>query len=81
MLKVDGFSRWERTKMWATGLWWLYKPGGLFLSIFGHYIQYYKPGFHPWQTGQMHSYQLWLDTLNRTGDPILAGEALHAAGA
>ncbi|MES2091702.1 MAG: metal-dependent hydrolase [Pseudomonadota bacterium] len=81
MLKVDGFSRWERTKMWAKGLWWLYKPGGLFLSIFGHYIQYYKPGFHPWQTGQMHSYQLWLDTLNRTGDPILAGEVLHAAGA
>jgi hypothetical protein len=29
----------------------------------------------------MHSYQLWLDALNRTGDPILAGEVLHAAGA
>jgi len=28
----------------------------------------------------MHSYQTWLDTFNRTGDPILAGEALHAAG-
>lgn len=81
MLKVDGFSRWQRTKIWAKGLWWLYKPGGLYLSIFGHYIQYYKPGFHPWQTGQMHSYHLWLDALNRTGNPILAGEALHAAGA
>ena len=81
MLKVDGFSRWQRTKLWAKGLWWLYKPGGLYLSIFGHYIQYYKPGFHPWQSGQMHSYELWLDTLNRTGNPILAGEALHAAGA
>ena len=81
MLKVDGFSRWQRAKLWAKGLWWLYKPGGLFLSIFGHYIQYYKPGFHPWQMGQMRSYQLWLDTFNRTGSPILAGEALHAAGA
>jgi hypothetical protein len=81
MLKVDGFSFWQRTKLWAKGLWWLYKPGGLYLSIFGHYVQYYKPGFHPWQIGQMHSYELWLETLNRTGDPILAGEVLHAAGA
>jgi predicted metal-dependent hydrolase len=81
MLKTDGFSRWTRTKLWAQGLWWLYKPGGMFMSTFWHYIQYYKPGFHPWQSGQMHSYQLWLDTLNRTGDPVMAGEALHAAGA
>jgi predicted metal-dependent hydrolase len=80
MLKVDGFSRWERAKLWAQGLWWLYKPGGLYLSMLGHYIQYYKPGFHPWQQGQMQSYQLWLDTFNRTGNPILAGEVLHAAG-
>jgi hypothetical protein len=29
----------------------------------------------------MKSYDLWLDTFNRTGDPILAGEVLHAAGA
>jgi predicted metal-dependent hydrolase len=80
MLKVDGFNRWERTQLWAQGLWWLYKPGGLYMGILGHYIQYYKPGFHPWQQGQMRSYQLWLDTFNRTGNPILAGEALHAAG-
>ncbi|MFT3858303.1 MAG: metal-dependent hydrolase [Aquabacterium sp.] len=81
MLKRDGFGFFHRIGLFAKGLWWLYKPGGLYLSTFGHYIQYYKPGFHPWQTGQMHSYQLWLDTLNRTGNPILAGEALHAAGA
>jgi predicted metal-dependent hydrolase len=81
MLKADGIGPWQRTKLWARGLWWIYSPGGLFMSTFRHYIQYYKPGFHPWQTGQMHSYKLWLDTLNRTGDPILAGEALHAAGA
>ena len=80
MLKVDGFSRWQRTRMWAKGLWWLYGPGGLFSSIAGHYFQYFKPGYHPWKAGQMDSYQIWLDTFNRTGNPILAGEALHAAG-
>src|SRR5690606_26927805 len=49
MLKVDGFSRWQRLKMWAKGLAWLYAPGGLFLSVTGHYLQYFKPGFHPWK--------------------------------
>jgi predicted metal-dependent hydrolase len=81
MLEVDGFSRWERVKLMTKGMWWLFKPGGLYMPMLGHYVQYFKPGFHPWQTGQMRSYQLWLDTLNRTGDPILAGEVLHAAGA
>lgn len=80
MLKKDGFGFFQRAKMWASGLWWLYKPGGLFSSVIGHYAAYYKPGFHPWDTGQMDSYQIWLDTLNHTGDPILAGQALHAAG-
>jgi uncharacterized protein len=81
MLQVDGFSRWQRVKMFAKGLAWMFGPGGLYMPMFGHYIQYYKPGFHPWQMGQMRSYQLWLDTFNRTGDPIAAGEVLHAAGA
>jgi predicted metal-dependent hydrolase len=81
MLKVDGFKGWQRFKLMAKGMWWIFKPGGLYMPILGHYLQYYKPGFHPWQSGQMRSYHLWLDTFNRTGDPILAGEVLHAAGA
>ncbi len=80
MLKVDGFSRWARTKLWAKGLWWLYNPRGLFSSVAGHYLQYFKPGFHPWKAGEMDTYRIWVDTFNLTGDPILAGQALHAAG-
>ncbi|WP_374594103.1 metal-dependent hydrolase [Aquabacterium sp.] len=81
MLKVDGFGAWQRAGLFAKGLWWLYKPGGLFSSVLGHYAQYYKPGFHPWQTGQLRSYEVWLSKFNETGDPILAGNALHATGA
>lgn len=81
MFRKDGYSFWQQARLWPKGLWWLYKPGGLFSSVLGHYLQYYKPGFHPWQEGQLQSYQTWLDTFNRTGDPIAAGEALHAAGA
>ncbi len=81
MLKQDGFAFMQRAKLWMSGLWWLYKPGGLFSSVLGHYAAYFKPGYHPWDIGQMDTYQVWLDTLNQTGDPILAGQALHAAGA
>jgi hypothetical protein len=81
MLQVDGFSRWQRIKLWAKGLWWFYKPGGLFLPTLGYYAAYYKPGFHPWKVKEMPSYGTWLATFQRTGDPIAAGNALHAAGA
>ena len=80
MLQVDGFSRWQRAKLWAKGLWWFYKPGGLFMPTLGYYAAYYKPGFHPWKVKEMPSYGTWLSTFERTGDPIAAGNALHAAG-
>ncbi|MDO9005317.1 MAG: metal-dependent hydrolase [Aquabacterium sp.] len=80
MFKVDGFSRWQRVGMWAKGLWWFYKPGGLFMPTLGYYLAYYKPGFHPWKVKEMPSYGTWLQTFQRTGDPIAAGNALHAAG-
>jgi len=80
MFKVDGFSRRQRMGMWARGLWWFYKPGGLFTPTLGYYLAYYKPGFHPWKVKEMPSYGTWLQTFQRTGDPIAAGNALHAAG-
>jgi predicted metal-dependent hydrolase len=80
MFRVDGFGFWQRTKLWARGLWWLYKPGGLYLPVMGHYFTYYRPGYHPHQEGQMRTYGTWVDTFRTTGDPIAAGNALHAAG-
>jgi predicted metal-dependent hydrolase len=75
MLKVDGFGLLQRTGILAKGLWWLYKPGGLYSPILGHYLQYFKPGFHPWQAGQLKGYSIWLETFGQTGDPLLASEA------
>ncbi|MDE0856330.1 MAG: metal-dependent hydrolase [Nevskia sp.] len=80
MFKVDGFSLRQRAGLWLRGLWWLYKPGGLYAPVLGHYFAYYKPGYHPWKEGQMRTYSNWVDTYERTGDPIAAGNALHAAG-
>lgn len=81
MFKVDGFSFWQRMGLWTRGLWWFYKPGGLFMPTLGYYFAYYKPGFHPWKLKEMPSYGTWLKTFNDTKNPIAAGNALHAAGA
>ncbi len=78
MLKVDGFTGWQRARMFAKGLWWLFGWGGLYTRLTTKYLRYFKPGFHPWDTGVIPSYQVWVDTFNRTGDPIQAGEALQA---
>ncbi len=80
MLEADGFSRWQRMKLWAKGLWWFWKPGGLFPATLGYYFSYYKPGFHPWKLREMPSYGQWVQTFQATGNPIAAGNALHAAG-
>ena len=79
MLEVDGYSRWERTRIWAKGLWWLYKPGGVFTPVLGKYFSYLKPGFHPWQDPVVPSYEPWVRLLKETGDPVVAGNRLHEA--
>ena len=78
MLQADGFSSWQRTKIWAKGLWWLYKPGGIFMPMLGKYFSYLKPGFHPWQEPVVPSYEPWVRLLKETGDPVEAGNRLHA---
>ncbi len=80
MLVSDGFTRTQRLKMWAKGLWWFWKPTGLFPSTLGYYFSYYKPGFHPWKLREMPSYAQWVKSFDSSGDPIAAGNALHAAG-
>lgn len=79
MLKVDGFSAWRRMGLMAKGWWWMFGPGGLYMPIVGHYLAYLRPDFHPWHSGQIHSYEAWRQTLDTTGDPILAGEVVYAA--
>ncbi|MEI8359265.1 MAG: hypothetical protein WCH13_12360 [Deltaproteobacteria bacterium] len=81
MLRVDGFDARARLRLWAKGLGWLWGPGGLFPPTLGFYLRYYRPGFHPWMIEEMSSYGSWRSVFDRTGDPIAASDALHAAGA
>lgn len=79
MLGSDGFTLWQRLRLLGPGLWWAYGPRGIFTRDLGAWLRYFKPGFHPWDEAQLPSYQLWVDTFNRTGDPLAAGRAVHAA--
>lgn len=81
MLRADGFSRWQRIKLFAKGLGWVYGPGGLFMGCLGAYMRYYRPGFHPWQDEPTPMYKTWLNAFNKSGDPMEAGRAVHAAAA
>jgi uncharacterized protein len=82
MLKVDGYSRRQRWALWLKGLYWLWGPKGLLLDLVGPYMAWFKPGYHPWQSGAQANieprFAIWSDTLRRTGDPVEAANALHA---
>jgi uncharacterized protein len=77
MFKVDGVQ--NRLRVWVRGLWWLYGPGGLYPRLLPHYLTYFKPGFHPWQHGDMSIYRQWVDAFNaRGGDAIAASDEVMA---
>ena len=79
MLKADGFSRWERIKLNAKGLYWLLKPTGFAAPIYKHYFPYYRPNYHPWQEVDQPGYKEWLDAFNVNRDPVEASEKMRAA--
>ena len=75
MFERDGIE--QRGRLWLKGLWWLYGPGGLFPRLLPHYLRYFKPGFHPWQHGDMRVYQRWTASFeDRGGDAIAAADAV-----
>lgn len=79
MFKIDGLK--QRPRVWLRGLWWLYGPGGLYPRLLRHYFSYFRPGFHPWQQGELALYHQWVDTYERSGDAIVAADAVLEATA
>ena len=80
MLKCDGFNRTQRLKMNVRGLQWLFGKQGKLRKMQSQYRDWFKPDLHPSQHPIIAQYDVWLDTLAQTGDPIQAGEAFWQAG-
>ena len=72
MLKCDGFNRTQRLKMNVRGLQWLFGKQGKLRKMQSQYRDWFKPDFHPSQHPIIAQYDVWLDTLAQTGDPIQA---------
>ena len=79
MLKQDGFTLIQRIKMTAHGLPWFIGKKGILSSMRTAYMDWFKTDFHPNQHAVLDQYQVWVDTLAATGDPIAAGDALWQA--
>ncbi len=77
LLIADGFTTWQRAKLFAKGAVWLFKPGGLLQPMYKHYLTYYKPGYHPWQESEQRGYEEWLRAFNGSQDPVKASEQMR----
>jgi uncharacterized protein len=77
MFTVDGFTRGQRLKMWAKGMWWLFKPGGVISPVIPALLSYYRPGYHPWQHPVVPSYPRWLQLMKQYS-PVDASNRLMA---
>ena len=56
-LRKDGLHKKPLTI--AKGVWQLVKPGGLISSVVPAWLQYFKPGFHPWEIDDSHLIDHW----------------------
>ena len=79
LLKRDGFTRVERIKMFGHGLKWLIGRKGILTVKKQEYLDWFRPNFHPNQHPVIQQYQVWIDALANTQDPIHAGEAFWQA--
>lgn len=80
MLKADGFGVVDRVKLFATGIPWLFGPGGILAPMGKPYLKWFKRGFHPNDIPPVHQYDVWVKVYEETGDPLKAGQAFWEAG-
>ena len=80
MLKCDGFSPRERLLMNLKGLPWFFGKNGTLTAMKKQYMDWFKKDFHPSQHPVIRQYPVWIETLEKTNDPIAAGEAFWQAG-
>lgn len=74
MLKIDGSNR-QPLKI-ARGLNRFYGRKGFLTRMLPTYLAWFKPGFHPWDTGIPKEVDLWLKEYNKQQDLLAASEAV-----
>ncbi|MGB0955151.1 MAG: metal-dependent hydrolase [Panacagrimonas sp.] len=79
VLRSDGYTARERAGLWSKGLWWMFKPqrGGFYFDLLGHYLSWFKPGFEPWDHGDLKAYDRWIQAYADSGDVHYATQATY----
>lgn len=80
LLRYDGYSRRERVQMFAQGLPWFFGRQGILPKMNRPFMSWFKRDFHPSQHPVIAQYDVWIEILEKTNDPIQAGEAFWQAG-
>lgn len=79
LLKADGFTKAQRLILFKDGLPWLLGKQGILTAKKQEYMDWYHADFHPSQHAVIAQYDVWIDILLKTHDPIAAGEAFWDA--
>lgn len=74
MFDVDALP--DRRRMVLRGLWRMYGPRGYLTRLLPSYLAWFKPGFHPWQSGMPPQVAAWIGEYERDQDPLRATEAV-----
>lgn len=74
MLKMTGDHR--RPLVLLKGLNRLYGPRGMLTKMMPAYLRWFKPGFHPWDSGIPENVSRWLEEYARYGDPLIASKVV-----
>lgn len=74
MLKRDGMNK--RPMILLRGLNRLYGPRGMMTKMIPAYLHWFKPGFHPWDSGIPENVAIWLAEYEKHQDPMEASRVV-----
>ena len=77
MLRLDGAMRQPGVLM--RGLNRLYGRRGILTRMLPEFLAWFRPGFHPWDTGMPEKVAAWLEEYGDHGDPIRASAAVYGS--
>lgn len=77
MLRLDGTMRQPGVLM--RGLNRLYGRRGILTRMLPEFLAWFRPGFHPWDTGMPEKVAAWLEEYGDHGDPMRASAAVYGS--
>ena len=75
MLRLDGVL--TKPGVVARGLNRLYGRRGVVTCMMPEFLAWFRPGFHPWETGMPEKVAAWLEEYGEHGDPMRASAAVY----